>query len=149
MTEDTLVLVGCGQNKRDSKQPIWKLYEGDYFDKKMTLAMLLGHPAVLSAKHGLVMPHEKIEPYDEDLREKEDYKKESWALSVFNSIPEDYEKVAILAGKDYREHLIPMLESANFEVDSPFDSNEMSGIGDQIEWLGKCIEEEIEKRKAY
>ena len=66
-----LVLVGCGSDKEGKKSYSWRLYKSDYFQKRMTLAMLMGQPAILSAKHGFLRATERIEEYDEDMREKE------------------------------------------------------------------------------
>jgi len=140
MSNKRLVLVGCGSNKEESKTYSWRLYKSDYFQKRMTLAMLLGHPAILSAKYGFLRATERIQKYDEDMRNKEDHEIQSWALSVANEIPDFYEEIVILAGKKYRNPLQKILEEDGYIVYSPFDSSEIRGIGDQISWCKKAAD---------
>jgi hypothetical protein len=133
MTEK-LILVGCGSVKREEKSYSWNLYESDYFQKKMTLAMLMGHPAILSSKHGVVPVNKRIEPYEDNLREKEKYERDSWALQCANDIPDFYDEIVVLAGKTYRNPLQKMLRQKGFTVYSPFESDDIRGNGDQISW---------------
>lgn len=142
-----LVLVGCGNDKENDRSYSWRLYRSDYFQKRMTLAMMLGEPAILSAKHGYLPATERIEPYDEDMRDKEEYQIESWALSVANDIPKFYDEIVILAGKKYRNPLQNILEEDGYVVFSPFDSPEIKGIGDQISWCKESAEEIREGRE--
>ena len=135
-----LVLVGCGASKENKKSYSWRLYESDYFQKRITLAMLLGQPAILSAKYGFVKATERIENYDEDMREKEKHEIQSWALTVANEIPNFYDEIVILAGKKYRNPLQSILREDGYIVFSPFDSDEIRGIGDQISWCKKTAE---------
>jgi hypothetical protein len=134
MTKNRLVLVGCGAKKKNKKTYSWDIYESDYFQKRMTLAMLSGTPAILSAKHGFLRVNERIEPYDEDMREKSKDEIESWADSVAEDIPASYEEIVILAGKKYRNPLQDILRECGYEVFSPFDDEDISGIGEQISW---------------
>ena len=131
---EILVLVGCGGKKMEKREYSWRIYESDYFKKRMTLAMLLGDPAILSSKHGFLPVTERIEPYNEDLREKENHEINSWALEVSNSIPDFYEDIVILAGKTYREPLKDILSEDGYKVYSPFEKDNIKGIGDQISW---------------
>jgi hypothetical protein len=139
LTIERTVLVGCGKKKREEKSYAWKLYEGRYFEKKMTVAMMLGHPAILSAKYGYVPISEKIEPYDEHIRTKEEHERHSWALSIANSVP-DCNEIVILAGKNYRNPLVDILKEKGYKVYSPFDSSEIRGIGDQMAWCKETSE---------
>lgn len=146
MTKQKLVLVGCGQEKNSGKNYPWKLYKNDYFDKKMTVAMLLGQPAILSAKYGYLPVTKRIEPYEEDMREKPKHERESWALQTANDIPDFYDEVIILAGKKYRNPLKSMIEESGKKVYSPFESDDIGGIGDQISWC-KSVAESIVNNK--
>lgn len=135
-----LVLVGCGSDKENKKTYSWRLYKSDYFQKRMTLAMLMGQPAILSAKHGFLRATERIEEYDEDMREKEGYEIQSWALSVANEIPNFYDEIVILAGDKYRNPLQTILKEDGYSIYSPFESDDIRGIGDQISWCKETAE---------
>lgn len=143
---NTICLVGCGSTKKEDKSYSWDLYESDYFQKRMTVAMLIGQPAILSAEHGLLFANERIEPYDEDMREKEKYQRDSWALSISSDIPDHFDNVVILAGKKYRNPLSDLLKD-NFEVYSPFESDDIGGIGDQISWCKGKAEQIVNGEK--
>lgn len=71
----TVVLVGCGKSKRGRAAPAKELYTGPLFLKARAYAERIGNEwGILSAKHGLLMPDEKVEPYDlclEDLDREE------------------------------------------------------------------------------
>jgi len=146
--ENRLCLVGCGSTKKKSKSYSWDIYESDYFHKRMTVAMLMGQPAILSAKHGLLLANERINPYDEDMRQKSEKEKKEWALEVFQSVPDRYTEVVILAGKEYRYPLIDMLKK-EVKVFSPFDDDEISGIGHQISWCKTTAEKILSGQDIY
>lgn len=134
--QEILVLVGCGSNKKKTgKEYPWRIYTSDYYDKKMTLAMLIGDPAILSAEYGFLPITKRIGYYDKDMSDMEKNERERWALEISNNIPENYDTVVILAGKNYRYPLTDFLSENGFEVVNPFESDDMKGIGDQISWL--------------
>lgn len=65
----TIGLVACGKGKTDHPAPAAALYNGTHFRK----ASAYGRDhydrwAILSAKHGLILPETVIEPYDLSLR---------------------------------------------------------------------------------
>lgn len=135
-----LVLINCG-SKKTSKDYIWRLYKSDYFKKQLTTGMLIGKPAILSAKHGYVPVTERVEPYNENLNDKKQYEIDSWAISVINDMPDDTEEVLFLSSKVYREKLMKMLEEKGVEVHCPYESESINGIGDQIGWCKQTAEE--------
>lgn len=139
---DRIVLVGCGDAKRDSPQPAYALYDSIYFQKKMCCAMLLGKPAILSAKYGFVWPDEKLEPYDETVGEKTREGTMAWAEEVAETLFDIHpEEVVFLAGKDYREPIKEYIDTTYngrpFIIHDPFADT--SGIGEQQEWLTEAI----------
>jgi len=131
MTKNTLVLVGCADGKRDDKTYAWDLYEGDYFAKKMTVGMLAGTPAVLSAEHGYLPVTKRIEPYDLRLSDLSKDERDEWGMEVVDSIPDHFDQIMFLAGAKYRDHVIKYL-SDNVEVINPLEG---MGIGSQKGWL--------------
>lgn len=61
----THLLIGCGARKLDHAAPARDLYTGPLFRAARTYAEASGLPwAILSARYGLVMPEQVIEPYD-------------------------------------------------------------------------------------
>lgn len=61
----THLLIGCGGRKLDRPAAACELYTGPLFRAARAYAEASGIPwAVLSARHGLVMPSTVIEPYD-------------------------------------------------------------------------------------
>lgn len=129
---ETLVLVGCADGKRDDKTYAWDLYEGDYFAKKMTVAMLSGTPAILSAEHGYTPVTKRVVPYDLRLSDLDKDQRDEWGMDVVDDIPNHFDQIMFLAGKKYRNHVQKHL-SDDVEVLDPFEST--SGIGEQIGWL--------------
>lgn len=62
-------LVGCGRRKRDCVARAEDFYIGDLFMKARAVAERYGRFwAILSAKHGLVMPDQVLRPYNAVLR---------------------------------------------------------------------------------
>lgn len=65
-----LLLLGCVKTKGPSAAPARDLYTSDLFDKRRRYAEASGLPwYVLSALHGLVLPHQVLEPYDMALKD--------------------------------------------------------------------------------
>ena len=61
----THILIGCGARKLDHAAPARDLYIGPLFRAARIYAEASGLPwAILSARYGLVMPEQVIEPYD-------------------------------------------------------------------------------------
>ena len=95
--------------------------------------------AILSAKYGLLFPDDKIEPYDLTLNDMNSNQRREWAEKVFNQMKnklrlQDFDKVFFHAGKEYREHLMPRLESTGIQSEVPL---EHLGIGEQKVWYKK------------
>jgi cytoplasmic iron level regulating protein YaaA (DUF328/UPF0246 family) len=89
--------------------------------------------AILSAKYGLLLPHDEIEPYDLTLNDMSSEEREAWAERVFKQMKsrlnlKDIDKVCFHAGENYREHLIPKLEEICITSEAPLKN---LGIGKQ------------------
>ncbi len=123
---------------------------------------------VLSAKHRLVHPDTVLEPYDMRMSDRPLWDRQHWGQYVDGSLRcmaadmtvpvwnehdlgdratislgawtmgAGHVKFVLLAGVDYREHLVPHLESWGAEVDVP-----MEGLtfGQQKAWLGRQVED--------
>src|SRR4030042_2853771 len=80
--------------------------------------------AILSAKYGLLLPHDEIEPYDLTLNDMSSEDREAWAERVFKQMKsrlnlKDIDVVYFHAGNYYREHLIRKLEEICINCEAP------------------------------
>lgn len=92
--------------------------------------------AILSAKYGLLLPHDEIEPYNVTLNNMSIDQVKKWSDQVFQQLLVKIEllglgKVYFHAGKRYRQFIIPMLEKMNIECEVPLKT---LGIGKQLAW---------------
>src|SRR5262249_52239763 len=90
---------------------------------------------ILSAKYGLVSPTRVLNPYEATLNGMSPAKRRAWASRILADLrprchPGD--RVVILAGKAYREHLVPTLKAWGCKVEVPMRG---LGIGRQLQWL--------------
>lgn len=133
-----IVLIACGKSKRPTSLPARDLYTGDLFRKSMAYASALLPDAIyiLSAKHGLVNPDEIITPYDLTISRMPRSMRLKWAERVFRQISfvsdPNSDRFIILAGNDYRRHLMPRLSHA----EAPLAG---MPIGRQLSWLKSRI----------
>lgn len=101
---------------------------------------------ILSAKHGLLLPSDKIAPYDESLHGLNHAGRERWALKVNDELTlriGPKAKVVFLAGAAYRSHLEPLLQAQGHSTAAPMSS---LGIGSQVAWLQKVARNEARLR---
>ena len=92
--------------------------------------------AILSAKYGLLLPDEEIEPYELTLNNMGKQKRMIWAVKVLNQLDEkigfdNIENVYFHAGMKYREFLIPKLESRGIDCKVPLEGLQ---FGHQLSW---------------
>jgi hypothetical protein len=67
---DRVLLLGCVKLKREHRAPAKDLYRSPLWVRRRAFAQASGHPwLILSAKHGLVDPDTRLEPYDLALRD--------------------------------------------------------------------------------
>jgi hypothetical protein len=152
----SLVLVACAKSKCDFPAPAQDLYTSSLFRKSRRFADLLIQSGradawrVLSAKHGLLKPWRRIDPYDETLREFDDEKTYWWSRRVTTQLPRHLNaesmpvapekiEVTILGGRAYREPLVKLWFDSVYKnttpnhVHCPFDG--MPGNGRMMQWL--------------
>lgn len=135
--------MACGKVKRDRESLAWLLYDSGYAHLKMTVAMLVGQPFIMSAKHGLVPPNERLEPYEKSIYELSAAERRELGRQVAASIPDHFDEVLFLAGKKYRYPVIEALDDG-IEVIDPFESDELKGQGDQQGWLKEAAQDLVE-----
>ncbi len=132
----TIALVACVAGKADRPRPAGSLYTSAWFRKASAYAEREADAwYILSAKYGLVGPEEVIAPYNETLNTMPVAERRAWAKRVLRALldvvlPGD--RVIMLAGIRYREHLVGSLETMGCEVEVPMEG---LGIGKQLQWL--------------
>jgi len=136
-----IVLISCVSKKLPYKTKAKDLYVSPLFRMNLQYAQQL-NPSfifILSAKYGLVPLDKEIEPYDITLNKLSAVERRSWASTVLSQLRENCDinndHVVVLAGKKYRQYLIPHLKY--YEIP-------MQGltIGKQLQFLKKQITNE-------
>lgn len=134
----TIYLVACSSQKQDARAAAQDLYTSPLFRKSRALAERDADDwYILSAKFHALDPHTRLAPYDLTLRTMNADQRRHWAYQAFQALlrfntlnPGD--RVVLLAGKLYREHLVPLLEGYGLWVEEPL---EHFGIGEQLQYL--------------
>jgi len=117
-------LIACSKTKLDHPAPAQDLYTGPVFQlakkwiTKRAPAGVLNRCdewGILSARYGLVMPDQVIEPYDLCLRDLPLLQRQRWADMVHEQLVDRWSEQAIyliLAGAEYRAAVknMPMVE---------------------------------------
>lgn len=111
-------LISCSAGKLDHAAPARELYTGPLFvfaSEWISENGSIDEWAILSAKHGLVMPDDVIEPYDLALHSLAAAEQRVWCERVGAQLMErwgDRVIYTVLAGADYRAALrgFPMVE---------------------------------------
>jgi hypothetical protein len=99
----TLVLIGCAKIKADVPSPASDLYISPGFRTAWSWALNTGHPtAILSAKHGVLMPEEIVDPYDTYIKEITPSELETLVAKVRNQLSQfPARDFIVLGGEDY------------------------------------------------
>ncbi|EQB12976.1 DUF6884 domain-containing protein [Sphingobium lactosutens] len=128
-------LVACVAAKLDHPAPARDLYISTWFQKARAYVERQGAPwFILSAKHGLIAPHEVIAPYDETLGRMKVGARRLWGARVFEAMAEQIDPAApliVLAGRKYRDPLWPSIKR---RASVPMEG---LAIGQQLAWLSK------------
>lgn len=135
---ETIGLVACGAAKQTRQAPAELIYTSDLFQKsRQYITENTDRWFILSSKHGLLLPQTVIDPYEVTLKGMPEAKHNAWANYVLKSIlantrPGD--RLIFLAGRDYRDRLIPELQKQGYQIEVP-----MKGlrIGSQMAWLNE------------
>lgn len=132
---NTVALVACAAKKQPQPAPARELYVSPWFRFARAYVEAQGWPwFILSARHGLLNPSQVIEPYNLTLSRLSPKLRLLWALDVgcrIQKLPWP-ERIVILAGERYREHLVPELRDRRYIVEVPMTG---LGIGQQMKWL--------------
>ncbi|MEM3641229.1 MAG: hypothetical protein QXH37_04850 [Candidatus Bathyarchaeia archaeon] len=133
-----LSLVSCTKKKQKVKCKASEMYMPSALFKAAYQYAVKNYDlaAILSAKYGLLMPEDEIEPYDLTLKTMSVQQRKQWAEKVFRQLKEriDLQKISecfFHAGKEYRKYLILMLENAGVKCHVPLEG---LSIGEQLQW---------------
>jgi hypothetical protein len=137
-----VALVACVGKKKSRPMAAQDLYDSDWFRKASKYARQVADEwYILSAKHGLIAPETVIEPYDETLKTMPAAGRRAWAGRVadeLRSVLQVDDQVVMLAGKDYREHLMAPIRAMGCGVQAPMEGLR---IGEQLRWLNQRLSE--------
>jgi hypothetical protein len=140
-----VLLIGCGKSKADRGCAARDLYTGSLFSARARHADASGLPwFIISAGHGLVLPEQKLEPYDATLAGRSAIDRAGWALDValalLSEMPDETVLrevvVEIHAGADYVDPLRSILRSLGVSVETPVEG---LGIGEQLAHYGRAL----------
>lgn len=133
-----LVLVACVAKKAGTPCTARNLYQSPWFQKARRYAEEHGDDwSILSAGHGLVHPYQELSPYDVSMGDLNAEERREWAASVLDDLfwaIKRGDRVIILAGVAYRQHLVPELKRRGVKVTVPMKG---LGIGEQLRWLNQ------------
>jgi hypothetical protein len=129
-----LILIACSKAKLPHAAPAAQLYQGDLFRKARALAERLGWPwAVLSARHGVVLPQHWLAPYNDTLTAATREQRAAWNRMVLQQLGERARQpLAVIAGRQYRGW------TAGLDVAVPLAG---LGIGKQKARLAEMLKE--------
>lgn len=137
-------LVSCTKSKRESPAKPAELYMDSAFFRKAREYVEANHDTwfVLSAKHHLLDPDgPPIEPYDETLSGASVDKKREWSRTIYDQLQEEGllaegNRLVFHAGRDYYDELLPLLEAAPVQVETPTDGLQ---YGKTLAWYNERI----------
>ena len=143
MLELKLGLVSCAKSKQQYPCKAEEMYQpSNLFTKAYEYASKhYDQVAILSAKYGLLLPHEVIEPYELTLKTMGRKAKKQWAERVYRQLKEklDFNEIGEIyfhAGMDYREDLIPFLRRDSISIHVPLQGFRQ---GEQLHWYKRNI----------
>ena len=134
----TVVLVSCASRKLPAAAEAKELYVSPLFKKARVYAEDKGDVwFILSARHGLLAPDDRIEPYNQTLIGLRQKERQAWAEQVARDLRRRVppaSTIIILAGNAYRTELIPLLEK-DYRLEIPLKG---LGILSQLSFLKKA-----------
>jgi cytoplasmic iron level regulating protein YaaA (DUF328/UPF0246 family) len=135
-----IILISCVKQKESIPLQARSLYISDWFKKASHYASQNSNEwYILSARYGLVLPTQIIEPYNITLKSMSNQERKNWADRVWITLkplimPGD--NVVFLAGKIYRENLIDPIIKSGCNVEIPMEGLR---IGKQKSWLNRQL----------
>jgi hypothetical protein len=142
----SLGLVSCTKSKKRYRCAAREMYEAsDLFRKGYGYAIKhYDYVAILSAKYGLLMPDDEIDPYDLTLLSMTVGQQKEWAERTHKQMKSklpmnEISEVFFHSSLAYRKHLTELLDSDGIECVAPLEG---LGFGKQKVWYLKAQEAE-------
>lgn len=138
MSGRKIFLLSCSARKLERTAPAEELYQGTLFRASLEWARQQAPDAIyiLSAKHHLLNPDQKIEPYDLTLNDLPAHQLKVWAGTVMEQMKQhtdpQRDHFVILAGEKYRRYLMPHLKHASLPLEG-------LPIGKQVQFLQRQL----------
>jgi hypothetical protein len=133
-------LVSCVSSKLANPAPAKDLYASDWFRKARAYVEAARSPwFILSAQHGLLDPHTHTAPYEKTLNAMSARERRDWARRVVEQMETRLpraDRVVVLAGERYRQHLLDYLRKRFSTVEVPLEGLR---IGEQLQWFSKRL----------
>lgn len=141
-----LGLISCSKTKQNYQCRADEMYRPSaLFSKAYDYAIEhYDQVAILSAKHGLLIPNEVIEPYEQTLKTMKRKEKMQWAERVYTQLKDKYDfnensEIFFHAGMDYRENLIPILRREGARIQVPLEGLRQ---GQQLQWYNNRLHDQ-------
>ncbi|ARQ95295.1 hypothetical protein [Bradyrhizobium phage BDU-MI-1] len=135
-----IAFVSCVKTKADRPLPAQDLYISPWFRMAREYARQNADRwFILSASAGLVNPHRVTDPYDLTLNGLGVKLQKDWAEMVIDQLKLHGiwgQKAIVLAGKNYRQFLMPELIYRFGQVEVPMEGLMM---GQQLSWLSRRV----------
>lgn len=131
----TILIVSASRRMKSKISPAKEMYEGPLFRVVRRFCEAKGYDyAIISPKHGLVLPEEPVEPYSNvDIADETVFRRlQDKVLSRLRDILPEYDRVIVVAGARYRELLKPVW-------DNRFTYIKASGYGDMVSKVKELI----------
>jgi hypothetical protein len=136
-------LISCTKAKQDYPCKAFKMYSASNLFRKAYAYAVKNYDsvAIISAKHGLLLPDDVIVPYNLTLNNMNSQERKQWAQMTFVQINsklslKDVGKIFFHAGKKYREHLIPKIREIGIPCEAPLAHLK---IGEQMAWYNSQL----------
>ena len=126
-------IVSCVSAKSEYSCEAGEMYQSVWFKKAIEFIGARDY-YIISAKYGLLHPHDFIQPYNLSLYDLDVKTRVEWGKSVSKSIQKKIpynQTIVFLAGKTYIKYIIGHLN--NYKVGTPLKG---LGIGQQLKWFG-------------
>lgn len=135
-----LLLLGCVATKSRYSAPAKDMYTSQLWMSRRRYAESRAIPwRIFSAKHGLLLPDQVIDPYDTRITSLCMQDRAELAARVAQAIArEEPRAVELHCGEDYCDPLALMLARRGIEVQRPLEG---LGIGEQLAWYAARLEE--------
>lgn len=134
-----IVLISCVSKKRDYVCKARDLYVSELFVKSLEYAkrkLNADEIFILSAKYGLLSLDEVIAPYNKTLNDMNKDDRKKWSNLVIEQLEKHIniheDEVIFLAGKKYREYIIPYIKNSIVPMEG-------LRIGQQLKFLKESI----------